>query len=97
MKFQKYLGFFLGFWIVFFEFFKILKNIGFSKIPKFRKIHQSPQVFLKFWKTQWFFGILKNSKKKTPRFFGILVENLEKPKVFFFGIYYEIPKNLGFF
>ena len=57
IKFQKNLGYFWNSS----KFQK--KNIEFSKIPKFQKIHQSHQIFLEFWKTQGFFGILKNSKK----------------------------------
>ena len=50
--------------------------------------------FLEFWKTQGFFGILKNSKK-TLGFFGMLGENLEKPKVFLEFIM-NFQKYLGF-
>ena len=90
MKFQKYLGFFKVFWDqipknlgYFWNSSKFQKNIEFSKIPKFQKIHQSSQNFLEFWKTQGFFGIL-------------MVENLEKPKVFLEFIM-KFQKTLGFF
>ena len=66
LKFQKKPSVFLRFSI------KIQKNLEFSQ---FQKIHQSPQIFLEFWKTQAFdfygiyFGILKFWKT---RGFGVI-------------------------
>ena len=49
---------------------KFQKNLGFSKIPKiFGEIDEFFGI-LEFWKTQCFFGVLKNSKN-TIGFFGI--------------------------
>ena len=59
------------------EFFWILqnskkKNLEFSKIPKISRRGLSPQIFLEFWKTRGFFGIVWESKRSWYHFFLLL-------------------------